>query len=209
MNKRPDLLAGEDLPPSPAQKRSLEKRRRLKAAALALFGEKGYEGASIEEMAKRAQLASGGFYLHYRSKRQLLLVLMDELLEAMSRLELRPAGATGVRSGLRQVLARGLAGDLKYLGAYRAFREAALSDPDLARKEARIHAWTTSRVLGVLHALERAPGSRKNVDIPTLARALDCFFWALLGRVTRMSRVERERWVDTATDLVYHAMFHA
>jgi AcrR family transcriptional regulator len=206
--KRPNLLAGEDLPPEPTQKRSLEKRRRLKAAALALFGEKGYEGASIEEIVQRAGLAAGGFYLHYRSKRQLLLALMDELLETMSQLELRPSGAWDVRSGLRQVLARGLAGDLKYLGAYRAFREAALSDPGLARKQAKIHAWTTARVAGVLQLLEQLPGARQGVDTRTLASALDSLFWALLAQVTRMNRAERQRWVDTATHLVYHAMFH-
>ena len=39
---RPNLLADEDLPPWPRQKRSLEKRARLKAAGLALFGEKAF-----------------------------------------------------------------------------------------------------------------------------------------------------------------------
>ena len=62
MRKRPDLLAGEDLPAEPQQRRSLEKRRKLKAAGLALFGEKGYERTSIEEIARRAKLAVGGFY---------------------------------------------------------------------------------------------------------------------------------------------------
>src|SRR5215471_5368697 len=96
LTRRPNLLAGEDLPPAPVQERSLEKRARLKAAALALFGERGYEGAAIEEIASRAGLAVGGFYQHFRSKRQLLLALMDELLEKLSRLDLRPGAAHDV-----------------------------------------------------------------------------------------------------------------
>ena len=44
--KRPNLLYGENLPADPLQKRSLEKRERLKAAGLALFAEKGYERTS-------------------------------------------------------------------------------------------------------------------------------------------------------------------
>jgi AcrR family transcriptional regulator len=143
--KRPNLLAGEDRPADPRQKRSLEKRTRLKAAGLALFAEKGFEGTSIDDIARRAKLAVGGFYQHFRSKRQLLLVLMDELLEKLSRLDLRPQSMSDPRTGLRELLARAFSHDLQYMGAYRAWQEAALSDPDLARKERQIHAWTTTR----------------------------------------------------------------
>ncbi len=85
VTKRPNLLAGEDLPPEPQQRRSLEKRVQLKAAALALFGDKGFERTSVDDIASRANLAVGGFYLHYRSKRQLLLALMDDLLTRSER----------------------------------------------------------------------------------------------------------------------------
>jgi AcrR family transcriptional regulator len=119
---RPNLLAGEDLPAEPSQERSREKRARLKAAALALFGEKGYEGASVEEIARRADLAVGGFYQHFRSKRQLLLALMDELLDHLSRLDLRPKGPADIRAGLRAFLSRAFATDLRFLGAYRAWQ---------------------------------------------------------------------------------------
>src|SRR5207248_1674526 len=121
--------------------------------ALALFGEKGYEAASIEEIARRAELAVGGFYQHYQSKRQLLLVLMDELLERLSGLNLRPEGVGDIREGLRQLLSAAFSRDLRYLGAYRAWQEAALSDPDLARKQQAIHSWTTARVKAVLERL--------------------------------------------------------
>src|SRR5215469_14935152 len=123
LTRRPNLLAGEDLPPAPVQERSLEKRARLKAAALALFGERGYEGTAIEEIASRADLAVGGFYQHFRSKRQLLLALMDELLEKLSSLDLRPGAAHDVRGGLGDLLSRAFAHDLAYLGAYRAWQE--------------------------------------------------------------------------------------
>jgi AcrR family transcriptional regulator len=205
--KRPHLLAGEDAPPEPRQKRSIEKRARLKKAALALFGEKGYAAASIEEIAERADLAVGGFYQHFHSKRQLLLALMDDLLEYMSRLDLRPAGGGGVRSALRGLLAAAFAGDLRYLGAYRAWQEAVLSDPDLARKQAKIHKWTTARVSKVLEILEKIPGARRDVDIRGLALVLDSFFWNLLGQAVLLRRVELDRWIDSSVHLIYHAMF--
>jgi AcrR family transcriptional regulator len=207
VTKRPNLLAGEDLPREPRQKRSLAKRTRLKAAALTQFGDKGYEGASIEQIAQRANLAVGGFYQHYRSKRQLLLALMDELLEKLSRLDLEPKAFTDVRTGLHGLLSRAFSHDLRYLGAYRAWQEAVLSDPDLARKQAQIHAWTTRRVTTVFQLLQQLPNARPGVDIPGLARVMDSFFWSLLAQAVRMPAAELNRWIDAATHLIYHALF--
>jgi AcrR family transcriptional regulator len=207
LSLRPNLLSGEDLPAEPRQKRSLEKRARLKAAGLALFGEKGYESTSIDEIARRAKLAVGTFYQHFRSKRQLLLALMDELLEKLSQLDFRPTGVADVRAVVRELLSRAFSHDLRYLGAYRAWQEAVLSDPDLARKQAQIHAWTTTRVTTVFQLLQKLPGARPGVDVPGLARVMDTFFWSLLAQAVRMPAVELNQWIDSATHLIYHALF--
>lgn len=207
MKQRPNLLKGEDLPQAPQQERSLEKRARLKAAGLALFGEKGYEKTSIDEIARRAKLAVGGFYQHYRSKRQLLLALMDELLEKLSQMKFRPGAGKDIEAGIRELLSRAFSHDLRYLGAYRGWQEAVLSDPDLARKQEDINAWTTGRVTTVFEMLQQLPGARKEVDIPGLARAMDSFFWSLLALAGRMRKVELNQQIDAATHLIYHAMF--
>ena len=207
MRVRPKLLAGEDLPPEPRQKRSLEKRARLKAAGLVLFGEKGYESTSIDEVARRAKLAVGSFYQHFRSKRQLLLALMDELLEKLSELEFHPRTGADVRAVVHELLARAFSHDLRYLGAYRAWQEAVLSDPELARKQVEIHVWTTGRVTTVFQLLQQLPGARPGVDVSGLARVMDSFFWSLLAQAVRMPEVELNQWIDSATHLIYHAMF--
>jgi AcrR family transcriptional regulator len=207
VTRRPNLLTGEDLPPAPRQKRSVEKRRRLKAAALALFRDQGFQGTSIEDIASKARLPVGGFYQHYRSKRQLLLALMDDLLETMANLDLRPQPSADLRTGLRDFLARAFSGDLRYLGAYRAWQEAALSDRDLARKQRQIRAWTMHRVTGVFTALHQLPGARRDADIPSLARAMDSFFWNLLGEAIHASKIELDQWIDSAAHLIYHALF--
>ena len=207
MTERPDLLAGEDLPSEPRQARSLDKRARIKKAGLALFGEKGYDGTSIEDIAVRANLAVGGFYLHFRSKRQLLLVLMDDLLEKLSQMDLRPKGAVDIRAGLRAFLSRAFATDLQFLGAYRAWREAALSDTALAGKEREIRAWTTARVTLAFTLLQQLPDARPHVDAPGLARVMDSFFWNLLAQATLLPEVELNQWIDSATHLIYHALF--
>jgi AcrR family transcriptional regulator len=207
VTKRPNLLAGEDLPPEPQQRRSLEKRVQLKAAALALFGDKGFERTSVDDIASRANLAVGGFYLHYRSKRQLLLALMDDLLTGLSGLDLRPTHAVDPKAILRDLLARAFARDLQYLGACRAWEEAVLSDPDLARKQQKIRAWTTHRVATLFTLLQKLPGARSGIDVPALARVMDGFFWSLLAQAIRMARGELNEWIDSATHLIYHGLF--
>jgi len=203
----PNLLAGEDLPRQPRQKRSVDKRERLKAAGLVLFGHKGYEGTSIDEIARRAKLAVGTFYQHFRSKRQLLLVLMDELLEKLSQLDLSPKGARSVRESLHDMLSQAFSHDLRYLGAYRAWEEAVLSDAGLARKHAAIRVWTTARVASVFQFLQKLPGARQGVDIPALARVMDSFFWSLLAQAARLSQKELNQAIDSTTLLIYHAIF--
>ncbi len=207
MRERPRLLRGEDLPGEPLQARSLEKRKRLKAAGVALFGERGFEGTSVEAIAGRAQLAVGGFYQHFRSKRQLLLVLMDELLEGLTTVELKPGAMKDPRAGLRGLLARAFSKDLSYLGAYRAWQEAVLSDADLARKQEEIHGWTTGRVTLLFEHLGQLPGARQGVDTSGLAQAMDTFFWTLLAKAGRIPKGQLNQQLEAATHLIYHALF--
>jgi AcrR family transcriptional regulator len=207
LRRRPNLLAAGKRPPEPRQSRSRKRHARLERAALALFGAKGYQGTSIQQIAERANLPVGSFYQHFSSKRQLLLALMDELLEKLSQIDFRPQSATDLRAGLRGVLARAFSADLTYLGAYRAWREAAMSDPDLQLKQRRIHAWTSERVLLLFRALQQLPGARREVDVDTLARAMDAFFWSLLGQAVALPKVDLDRWLDSATHLIFHALF--
>jgi AcrR family transcriptional regulator len=206
-SRRPNLLTREQLRPEPRQKRSQEKRRRLKEAALHIFRSRGFERTSIEQIAKRANLATGSFYQHYGSKRQLLLALMDELLAAMGQVSLRPNYTGDIRANLRDLLARGFSNDLRYLGAYRAWEEALLSDPQMAHSQMKIREWTTSRVAALLTTLQQWPGARPDVDVPALARVVDTLFWSLLAQAVFLTRVELNDWIEAATHLIYHALF--
>jgi AcrR family transcriptional regulator len=207
VRKRPNLLAGEDLPREPRQRRSVARRARLKEAALRLFGEKGYERTTVDLVARSARLPVGSFYQHFPSKRHLLVALMDDLLEKLSRLDLRPRETGNARQGLRELLSRAFSMDLDYLGAYRAWREAVLSDSGLARKQLKIQAWTTARVSALFQYLQSLPGARMETDVAALAEMMDAFFWSLLGRALDMRRTDLERQIDTVAEVIYHALF--
>jgi AcrR family transcriptional regulator len=56
-------------------------RERLRQAAIELFGEKGYDGASMNELAERVGIAKPSLYNYYRSKEDLLLDVIDDGLE--------------------------------------------------------------------------------------------------------------------------------
>ena len=202
----PDVLAGEDLPRAPRQKRSIERRNRLLETARAVFAERGYETASIEEIARRAGAATGALYLYFRSKRQILLVLMNELIVRLSQAELHPQGGGDLRTGLRDFLTRVFATDLEYFGVIRAWQEAVNTDERLAVKQREIEAWTGARVMGVFRAIQQHPKARRDFDVETFARMMDRHFWSLLASGSRMTTEEFAREVRASADVVYHCL---
>jgi AcrR family transcriptional regulator len=56
------------------------RRRRIQEAARAVFSERGYAGASIELIARAAQLSVGAIYLYFRSKEDLYVSLIEDTL---------------------------------------------------------------------------------------------------------------------------------
>jgi AcrR family transcriptional regulator len=67
----------------PQAQESASTRDRLRAAAIHLFGEKGYDGTSMNELAERAGIAKPSIYNYYRSKEDLLLDLLDRGLSEL------------------------------------------------------------------------------------------------------------------------------
>lgn len=204
----PELLAGEQLPPEPKQARSRQKREALLAAGLALFGERGYDGASVEEIAQRAGVAVGAFYQHFASKRQLVLVLMARLLHEAGSLvgQAQGAGPVDPHAAVAALVRQGLATDWAYAGAYRAWREVVAHDAALHELNARVEAWTTGQLVLILGALAALPGARPDLDLPVLARIVNTIFWRLAEEPLH-DPVEVTRLTEALTGLIVHAIF--
>lgn len=205
----PVLPDDEDLPAAPRQKRSLAARNSLLAASRTLFAEQGYHATSIQAIASRAGTAAGAFYTYFRSKRQLLIVLMSELLARLADLDLRPTGGAHLdaRAGLRSFLAAVFRADREYYGVVRAWQEAALTDPALGRMQSVIEVWTNARILGVFRLLQQYPNTRPDLDLPAFARMMDRHFWSILARGASLSARDFNREVRTAADVIYHYLF--
>ena len=71
--------------PSRQQRRTEHTRARLLDAALHAFLEHGYDGVTTGDIAKRADLGAGTYYLHFRDKRSVYEALVRRELMALKR----------------------------------------------------------------------------------------------------------------------------
>jgi len=191
----------------PRQARSLARRKQLLQAGRLLFAEKGFEATSIADITAKAGTAAGAFYIYFRSKQQFLIALMNELLERLSGVVLRPEGGSDVRQGLHRFLAAVFRVDRDYFGAVRAWQEASLTHPRLGKMQDAIQDWTHARVLRVFQLLQTHSNARIDCDLHAFARMMDRHFWSLLARASRLSRKEFDREIGTAADVIYHYLF--
>ncbi len=201
MKNAPRALAQDELPPQPQQQRSIARRQRLLDAARKLFAENGYGATSIEDIASRAGAASGAFYLYFRSKRQLLLVLVDELMQSIESLELARD------TNLRRFLGRALREDRRHYGVVRAFHEVCASDPELSALRERIERWTSRRILKFFEQLAKHPRARRNLDLQPFAQMMDRHFWSLLARAASLSPRAFQRELDLAASVIEHYLW--
>ncbi|MEM7286919.1 MAG: helix-turn-helix domain-containing protein [Actinomycetota bacterium] len=58
----------------------IETESRLLAAAAEVFAERGYDGAGVAEIARRAGLTTGAIYSRYRGKAELLVEALDAII---------------------------------------------------------------------------------------------------------------------------------
>ena len=95
-------VAEFDVNTAPARSR-VETRRRLLEAAIALFAESGLHGVTSAQIARRAGVATGTFYLHFADKEALFReIAFAALAELRARQERASAQATpGSREYLR------------------------------------------------------------------------------------------------------------
>lgn len=70
------------------------RRAEILEAAIAVFGEVGYRGATLREIAARAGISHPGLLHHFPTKQALLLAVLTQRDEADSAL-VAPAGSTG------------------------------------------------------------------------------------------------------------------
>lgn len=200
----PNFLSGTDLPPAPKQTRSIQKREALLQAALVLFEQQPYELTTIEAIAASAEVATGGFYLHFRSKPQLVLVLMDRLVHSIHAFEAQPLPGEAPPGIIRRILRESLQLDRQYGGAYRAWKALTHADPGLSAVNATFETWLHQRLRLLMQGLASMTPTRPGLDLDNLAWVLTLLFLELIDRLTDDNL---DRILDTLARVFIHTMF--
>lgn len=79
-----DIAAAEP-PLNRREQNKKDKLRRIKAAARALFLKKGYDGATMREIARRADVGLGTLFSYAADKRDLLFLIYNDELQRITR----------------------------------------------------------------------------------------------------------------------------
>jgi AcrR family transcriptional regulator len=80
---RPSTSSARIIPVTP---RGQKTRQKLLRAAETIFGEKGYERASIADITRKSGVALGTFYVYFPDKQSIFVEVVDELGERLRRL---------------------------------------------------------------------------------------------------------------------------
>ena len=81
-----------DHAPTRRERKKLETRQALEQAALRLFGERGYEQTTVEDIAEAADVAVRTFFRYFSSKQDVLFgeVVTDRVVRLRTELAVRP-----------------------------------------------------------------------------------------------------------------------
>jgi len=121
--------------PAPVTARGQATRRRLLDAAEAVFGELGYERASIGEVTRLAGVAQGTFYLYFPDKKAVFVELVEDLGHRLRR---HIADAVRAGTGRLEVERLGFEAFFGFIGQhrdlYRIVRQAEFVDEQVYRR---------------------------------------------------------------------------
>jgi AcrR family transcriptional regulator len=81
-----------------------ERVQHIVEAAVAEFLEKGYDGASMEAIAKRAGISKGGLYHHFRNKDEVLVFANQVFMEPVEELMQQLTASASVAGGLEMYI---------------------------------------------------------------------------------------------------------
>lgn len=195
-------------PPAPVEKtltaRGLKTRQNLIEAAEAVFGERGYEHASIAEITQRAGVAQGTFYIYFPDKLTLFVKLVDDLGDQL--LETTRVAASGLthRLEIERALFRAFLGfAAAHRSAYRVMRQAEFVDHAAFKRFYEKMAASYAR--GLRKGIEA--GNLREVDTEFLAYSLMGILDFLGMRyVLWEPNADLDRLVDQAMQLLRHGL---
>ena len=169
----PNTQANESETPRLNRRQAAKVRTRQKVleAARTLFGERGYEPATIRDIAKGAGMSTGAVFANFQDKAELFEAVLSEDMEKLAgTLKAAAAAETTLRARLMAVLTAGYHGSLDQLPLVQALVARSWFQPVAA--EMRTRASVKALVMVVSDALQagvREGELRQDVDLRLLS----------------------------------------
>ena len=204
------LPALSDLPRTPQQARSREKRAELLKAAEALYVGRGYANTTADEIASAAGVSVGTFYNYFRNKRQILLALALERLEdifthlRVARMDLASGDAHDQHEALRTAVESIVVGGPR-TGLRHVWQELMSVEPELIPYQQVIRRYALTRLEGQLRMARDLSKTWPDLDVEGTALAIFALLDALSARHDESLR--DDRIIASVTTLIERALF--
>lgn len=190
----------------PVTPRGQKTRAKLLKAAESVFGEKGYERASIADITRKGGVALGTFYVYFPDKQSIFVEVVDELGTRLRRLiGESTAGCTSRMDVEREGLRTFFQFARQHPNLYRVVRQAEFVDEACYRRY--YDRFAKGYVTGLSRAME--DGQVRRMDPEALAYCLMGIGDFLGMRWVLWEDKENpamERVLDTAMSLIQHGM---
>jgi AcrR family transcriptional regulator len=199
-------VTSEDVRPGVRQRLTKEERRsRILDAAARVFGERGYDGASIDEIAEEAGITKPVIYDHFRSKRELHIALFE--LHTGQMLDLMEERVAGEASPERQ-LAAGLDAIFEWVEthpyAWRIImRDPAPADPEIVEAHHGVQERATGAIAALLASSAPFEGPDRDVGIQLIAQVIKSAVNGLASWWYVHQDVPRDQLVESVMDAVW------
>jgi AcrR family transcriptional regulator len=160
---------------------SLRNRELVLAAARRMFLERGYHGASLEQIADEAGFSKGVVYSQFESKADLFFALLEQRIDERNRGNARlvdrlvASDGLSLDQGLRALTEHATKrdrADAEWGLLVIEFRVHAARSPDLNRRYGELHERTVAGVAGVVARVYDHAGEALPLPAPEVARLL-------------------------------------
>jgi AcrR family transcriptional regulator len=190
------------------ERRKLETRRDILAAAYRVFAEKGYAQTTIDDVAMACGVSKGAIYHHFASKEELFRGLLDDHRHEIEGMRAAIAGATSFADVLRGVVDVWLdhyRSDASFMPLSLELRVQATRAPWAREFVADFYAQLRLMIAALLRASQDAGFVRDDLDVEAAATLL---FGVLDGPCLQASidpaHVNLDRISGPIVDLIEH-----
>lgn len=186
-----------------------ERRSQILRSARAVFIEKGYVSARVEDVARRAGLSKGAVYFYFSSKRELFLALVREEHENTysflddAEQDLRPAAVKLLDLGRRYLdYFAGLKSPPRF---FLMMCEQGIRDEEIREECQAVHQRFVDAATRML-AQGMAEGAFRQADPEAVAQMLKAMIDGMAGQSAIGMRPDRDRLLGDGLQMILHGI---